>query len=87
LDKEFKKTTKIYLKIKRNKDRCPIKFFNFKLSKEEEIYKCFIDTEGWTPHSIRQIYQDQSDKVIPEEEFQLLDIYDNPCSESVKFKP
>lgn len=87
LDKELKKTTKIYLKIKMDKDRCPVKFFNFKLSKEEEVYKCFVDTDWWTPHSIRQIYQDQSDKTIPEEEFQLLDIYGNPYDKSVIFKP
>lgn len=86
-DKELRWTSKIYLKIKRNEDRHPIKFFNFKLSREEAIYKCFIETEGWTPEKIRQIYQDQSDKIIPEEEFQLLDLNDEPYDESIKFKP
>jgi hypothetical protein len=57
------------------------------LSREEAIYKCFIETEGWTPEKIRQIYQDQSDKIIPEEEFQLLDLNDEPYDESIKFKP
>ena len=87
LGKEFRKNTKIYLKIRRNEDRCPVRFFDFKLSKGEQIYKCFIDTDGWTPHSIRQIYQDQSNKIIPEGEFQLLDLYENPYDESVIFKP
>ena len=83
---EIKETQKVYLKVNRSDNPNPIKFYDVSFS-EGWKYVCFIDRYGWTPHNIRQMYQDQIDKVIPEEEFILLDSDNKPYDESVKFKP
>ena len=86
LDQKIKKTEKIYLKINRISNPHPIKFYNVGFTRDTK-YMCFIENYGRTPHNIRQMYQDQVDKVIPKEDFLLLDDNDNTYDESVKFKP
>ena len=85
-DQEVKKTTKIYLKISRVKNPHPIMFYNVSFAGDRK-YVCFIENYGRAPHNIRQMYQDQVDKVIPKEDFLLFDENNNPYDESVKFKP
>lgn len=85
-DYEIKKTTKIYLKINRVKNPHPIMFYDVSFAGDKK-YVCFIENYGRTPHNIKQMYQDQVDKVIPEEDFLLLDENNEPYDESLKFKP
>ena len=87
LSKEFRENTKIYLKIKRNENRRPVLFINYNFSKDNDNIVCYIDADWWTPHNIRQIYQDQADKVIPEEDFLIQDGNGKTYDESARFKP
>jgi len=61
---EDNESKKIYVKAKISDYPYPLKFIDFGvLSGNSGTFSCFINTPGWTPSSIKQMYQDEFDQV------------------------
>lgn len=82
---EFKSWEKIYLKTKISNHPKPIEFKN--IGKSWEIKKsCTIKFPWWDTTSIKQIYQDEFNKVIENDKFVITDDKWNVYDDNYKFK-